>query len=134
MKSDHCLPGLGDAGAHVGQVMDASWATHVLGYWTRDAGVYSLEEGIRRLTSQPARVLGISDRGILKVGNKADINVIDYPRVGQGQPEYVYDFPNGAGRYTQPGCGFRLTLCNGEIVLENDNLTGTRPGQVLRHS
>ena len=134
MKSDHCLPGLGDAGAHVGQVMDASWATHVLGYWTRDAGVYSLEEGIRRLTSQPARVLGISDRGILKVGNKADINVIDYPRVGQRQPEYVYDFPNGAGRYTQPGCGFKLTLCNGEIVLENDNLTGTRPGQVLRHS
>lgn len=133
MKSDYCLPGLGDAGAHVGQVMDASWATHVLGYWTRDAGVYSLEEGIRRITSQPARVLGISNRGTLKVGNRADINVIDYARVGQRQPEYVYDFPNGAGRYTQPGCGFKLTLCNGEIVLENDKLTGARPGQVLRH-
>ncbi|MDA0791587.1 MAG: amidohydrolase family protein [Proteobacteria bacterium] len=133
MKSDHCLPGLGDAGAHVGQVMDATWATHVLGYWTRDAGVYTLPDGIRRMTSEPARVLGIKDRGTLEVGKRADINVIDYEKVGQYQPEYVHDFPNGAGRYTQPGCGFRATICNGEIVLENDKHTGARPGRIIRH-
>ena len=133
MKSEHCLPGLGDAGAHVGQVMDATWATHVLGYWTRDAGVYTLPEGIRRMTMQPAHVLGITDRGTLEVGRRADVNVIDYDRVGQYQPEYVYDFPNGAGRYTQPGCGFKATICNGEIVVENDQLTGARPGKILRH-
>ena len=133
MKSDYCLPGLGDAGAHVGQVMDASWATHVLGYWTRDQGVYSLAEGIRRMTSEPARVIGIKDRGTLQVGKQADINVIDYDRVGQLQPQYVYDFPNGAGRYTQPGRGFRATICNGEIILENDTHTGERPGRIIRH-
>jgi N-acyl-D-aspartate/D-glutamate deacylase len=133
MKSEYCLPGLGDAGAHVGQVMDASWATHVLGYWTRDAGVYSLAEGIRRMTSEPARVIGIKDRGTLEVGRCADVNVIDYARVGQLQPQYVHDFPNGAGRYTQPGCGFRATICNGEIILENDVHTGARPGRIIRH-
>lgn len=133
MKSEHCLPGLGDAGAHVGQVMDATWATHVLGYWTRDTGVYSLPEGIRRMTSQPARVIGITDRGTLQLGKRADINVIDYERVGQYQPEYVYDFPNGAGRYTQPGCGFKATICNGEVILEDDVHTGLRPGKIIRH-
>ena len=113
--------------------MDASWATHVLGYWTRDQGVYSLAEGIRRMTSEPARVIGIKDRGTLQVGKQADINVIDYDRVGQLQPQYVYDFPNGAGRYTQPGRGFRATICNGEIILENDTHTGERPGRIIRH-
>ena len=132
MKSEHCLPGLGDAGAHVGQVMDATWATHVLGYWTRDTGVYTLSEGIRRMTSQPAHVIGITDRGTLAVGKRADVNVIDYEKVGQYLPEYVHDFPNGAGRYTQPGCGFKATICNGEIVNENDQLTGARPGRILR--
>ncbi|MCH2569466.1 MAG: amidohydrolase family protein, partial [Pseudomonadales bacterium] len=132
MKSKHCLPGLGDAGAHVGQVMDATWATHVLGYWTRDRGVYSLSEGIRRMTSQPAHVIGITDRGTLEVGKRADVNVIDYEKVGQYLPEYVHDFPNGAGRYTQPGCGFKATICNGEIVTEDDQLTGARPGRILR--
>ncbi|MAW27356.1 MAG: amidohydrolase [Gammaproteobacteria bacterium] len=132
MKSEHCLPGLGDAGAHVGQVMDATWATHVLGYWTRDRGVYSLTEGIRRMTSQPAHVIGITDRGTLEVGKRADVNVIDYEKVGQYLPEYVHDFPNGAGRYTQPGCGFKATICNGEIVTEDDQLTGARPGRILR--
>ena len=132
MKSEHCLPGLGDAGAHVGQVMDATWATHVLGYWTRDRGVYSLSEGIRRMTSQPAHVIGITDRGTLEVGKRADVNVINYEKVGQYLPEYVHDFPNGAGRYTQPGCGFKATICNGEIVTEDDQLTGARPGRILR--
>lgn len=133
LRSDYCLPGLGDAGAHVGQVMDATWSTHLLGYWTRDRGVYSLPEGIRRMTSMPARVLGLGDRGRLAVGLAADVNVIDYARVGQLQPEYVYDFPAGAGRYTQRGCGFDATFCNGQLVLAGDRLTGARPGVILRH-
>ena len=112
--------------------MDATWATHVLGYWTRDAGVYSLPEGIRRMTSQPARVIGIRDRGKLEVGMRADVNVIDYDKVGQYQPEFVYDFPNNAGRYTQAGCGFRATICNGRIILAHDKHTGERPGEILR--
>lgn len=133
MQSRHCLPGLGDAGAHVGQVMDASWATHVLGYWTRDTGVYSLPEGIRRMTSEPARIIGITDCGTLEVGKRADVNVIDYDRVGQYHPRYVHDFPNGAGRYTQAGCGFRATICNGEVIVEHDQHTGARPGRIVRH-
>ena len=84
------------------------------------------------MTSQPAHVIGITDRGTLAVGKRADVNVIDYEKVGQYLPEYVHDFPNGAGRYTQPGCGFKATICNGEIVNENDQLTGARPGRILR--
>ncbi len=134
MVSDHCLPGLGDAGAHVGQVMDASWSTQVLGYWTRDAGIYTLQEAIRKMTSQPAHVIGITDRGTLTPGLAADINVIDYARVGQYHPQYVHDFPNGAGRYTQAGCGFRATVCNGQIIVENDTHTGMRSGQIIRRT
>ena len=85
------------------------------------------------MTSEPARIIGITDRGKLAVGMRADVNVIDYAKVGQYQPEFVHDFPNGAGRYTQAGCGFKATVCNGHIILENDKHTGARPGEILRY-
>ena len=133
ITTDWCMPGLGDAGAHVGQVMDCGWATFTLSYWHRDRSVYTLEEAVRRITSVPAHVMGLTDRGTLKVGAKADINVIDIERLSECYPEFAYDFPNGAGRFIQRAKGYRATICNGQLVLENDELTGAQAGSVLRH-
>ena len=77
LSTDWAMPGLGDAGAHVSQVMDAGWATFVLSHWHRKVGLYSLEEAVRRLAAVPAEVLGLNDRGVLAVGKRADINVIE---------------------------------------------------------
>ncbi len=126
------LPGLGDAGAHVGQVMDSGWCSFVLGHWVREEGLFSVEEAIRRMSSAPARIMGCRDRGVLAPGMKADVNVIDLERVRERMPEYVHDFPGGAGRFVQRAHGYRATICNGEIILEDDALTGARGGAVLR--
>ena len=126
------LPGLGDAGAHVGQVMDSGWCSFVLSHWVREEGLFPVEEAVRRMTSAPARILGFEDRGCLAVGKKADVNVIDLGRVAELMPEFVHDFPGGAGRFIQKARGYRATVCNGEVILENDELVGTRSGRILR--
>lgn len=131
--SQDCLPGLGDAGAHVTQVMDAGWATFILSHWVRERGLSSLEEGVRRITSAPARVIGLKDRGVLAPGMRADVNVFDAARIGERQPEIVHDFPGGAPRYVQRSVGYRATLVNGRVNLLDGELTGERAGQVPRH-
>jgi N-acyl-D-aspartate/D-glutamate deacylase len=132
ISGGHILPGLGDAGAHVGQVMDSGWCSFVLAHWVRERGLFTAEEAVRRMSSAPARIMGLADRGTLAPGWKADVNVIDLARVGERMPEYVRDFPNGAGRFVQRGRGYRATLCNGAVILENDAHTGARGGAVLR--
>ena len=132
-KSENCFPSLGDAGAHVSQIMDAGWPSFTLAHWVRESGVYSLEEGVRRLTSGPARVLGIGDRGTIAKGMRADINVFDPDTVAERQPELVHDFPGGAPRYIQKSFGYQNTIVNGEVTLEDGELTGERGGNVLRH-
>ena len=132
-KSEHIFPSLGDAGAHVSQIMDAGWPSFVLSHWIRDAKLYSLEEGIRRLTSGPARVLGLNDRGTLKTGMKADVNVFDPTAVAERQPELVHDFPGGAPRYIQKSLGYKTTLVNGTVTLVDGEHVGERAGRVLRH-
>lgn len=130
--SEHVYPGLGDAGAHVSQVMDADWATFTLGHWVRREGLYSIGEAIRRFTSGPARVMGLKDRGTLAVGQRADINVIDFARLTQLRPAIVNDFPGGAPRYVQRARGYKATLVNGTVNIADDQLTGARAGEVLR--
>jgi N-acyl-D-aspartate/D-glutamate deacylase len=132
ISGERVLPGLGDAGAHVGQIMDSGWATFVLSHWVREEGLYTVGEAIRRMTSAPARILGVSDRGRLETGLKADINVIDLARVRERMPEFVHDFPGGHGRFTQRAEGYRATLCNGEVILRDDEHTGARAGNVMR--
>jgi len=131
--SNHVLPSLGDAGAHVSQIIDADWATFVLKYWVKERRVYSLSEGIKRMTSDAARVLGLKDRGQLAVGKRADINVIDFDRLTQLQPRIVHDFPGGAPHFTQRARGYKATLVNGAINVLDDQSTGARAGMVLRH-
>ena len=87
------FPGVGDAGAHVSMVMDAGWATFVLSHWIREDGLFSMGEGIRRLTSAPARIVGLTDRGSLSPGKRADITIFDADRVAEGYPYRVNDFP-----------------------------------------
>jgi N-acyl-D-amino-acid deacylase len=132
IKTDWVVPNQGDAGAHVSQMNDSGCTSFVLSHWVRDKGTFTLPDAIRRLTSLPASVLGLDDRGILAVGKKADINVIDTDNVAERQPELVHDMPFGAARFIQRGKGYRATLCNGQVVLENDELTGDRAGRVIR--
>jgi len=123
--------GLADAGAHVGQIMDASQPTFFLANWVRERGVFPIEEGVRRLTSDTANLFGLHDRGVLREGSFADVNVIDLDALGLQLPEYVHDFPGGAGRYVQRATGYRATVVNGRITLEDGRHTGDLPGAML---
>lgn len=127
------LPSLGDAGAHVSQIIDADWATFTLKYWIKEKKVYSLAQGIQRMTSDGARVMGLKDRGTLAVGKRADVNVFDLERVTQLQPHIVHNFPGGAPHFTQRARGYHATLVNGVVNVRNDESTGARAGMVLRH-
>jgi N-acyl-D-aspartate/D-glutamate deacylase len=133
-KSEHIFPGLGDAGAHVSQIMDAGWSTFMLAYWHRETGYYSMGQVIQKMTSGPARVVGLEDRGLIKEGMRADINVFDADKVSEQQPELVHDFPGGAPRYIQKANGYKATIVNGQVSVLDGELTGTRAGQVLRHN
>ena len=133
IEHEHVFPGLGDAGAHVSQIMDAGWSTFLLSHWVRDTGRYSMGEGIRRLTSGPARVIGITDRGTLQPGMRADVNVFDADAVIECQPQLVHDFPGGAPRYIQRSKGYKTTIVNGEVNVVDGEHTGARAGEVLRH-
>jgi N-acyl-D-aspartate/D-glutamate deacylase len=131
---ERVIPGLSDAGAHVSQVMDSGVTSFILSHWVRREGLYSLAEGVRRLTAGPARVIGLKDRGRLAPGLRADINVFDLDRVGEAYPELVHDFPGGAPRYIQRSTGYVATLVNGEVTFRNGQHTGARAGRVLRHA
>ena len=132
ITTEWAMPGLGDAGAHVSQMIDSGWSTFILSHWHRDSGVYSLEEAVRRISAVPAGVLGLEDRGLLAVGKRADVNVFDISRLEERMPEIVNDFPFGAPRFIQRAAGYKATLCNGDFVLRDDELTGAQPGRVLR--
>jgi N-acyl-D-aspartate/D-glutamate deacylase len=126
------IVGLGDAGAHVTGMCDSSFPTYVLVHWCRERGTWSLEEGVRRLTSDPADAFGLAGRGRLAPGACADVCVIDYARLAMEVPEFVHDFPAGAGRWTQRARGYDFVIVNGEIAIEGDRHTGRLPGRVLR--
>ncbi len=127
------FPGVGDAGAHVGFVMDAGWSTFVLSHWVREDGLFTMGEAVQRLTSASARILGIQDRGALTPGLRADINVFDADTVAETFPYRVSDFPAGASRLTGGSVGYKATLVNGQFNVIDGELTDTRAGMVVRH-
>jgi N-acyl-D-aspartate/D-glutamate deacylase len=124
--------GLGDSGAHVGLIMDASLPTWFLLHWVRDRGTFTIEDAVRRMTSDTAGIFGVADRGTLRQGAFADVNVFDLDGLALHCPEYVHDFPAGAGRYVQRADGYRATLVNGQVFVENGNPTGVHAGRTLR--
>jgi N-acyl-D-amino-acid deacylase len=132
MRMPHCVPMLGDAGAHVGILVDADSPTFLLSELTRKRGVYSLEEAIHRITGQSAAVVGLRKRGELRTGWYADINVIDYDALDTCHPEFVNDFPHGGGRFIVKSKGYLATIVGGRIVVEDGRHTGQRPGRVIR--
>lgn len=132
LAADHVYPGLADTGAHAGQICDADMSTHYLSYWHRERGLASLADAVRRITSLPAGVLGLVDRGTVETGRFADLNVFDLEALGSQHPVYVNDFPNGAGRLKIGSRGYAATIVNGEVVTEQGANTGARPGRVIR--
>ena len=132
LAMDHVYPGLADTGAHAGQICDADMSTHYLTYWQRERQLATLPEAVRRLSSMPAGVLGLKERGTLQVGSFADINVFDIDTLASEHPTYVNDFPGGAGRLQIRARGYAATIVNGAVVTEQGNNTGARPGRVIR--
>ena len=126
--------GLADAGAHVGQILDASQPTFLLSYWIRERQRWALEEGIRRLTSDTADLFGLAGRGRLTPGSFADVNVLDFDALDMPPPSYVHDFPQGAGRYVQGSTGYDYTLINGQVFMDHGEHTGAFPGSMLKNS
>ncbi len=126
------MMGLADSGAHVGQILDASQPTFFLSYWVKERGLVPVEEGVRRITSDTAAFAGLPGRGELRTGAYADLNVIDWDALSLPLPEYVHDFPGGAGRFVQRARGYDCTLVNGQVFMQAGEHTGALAGQVLR--
>lgn len=137
MRHPKALPGLSDGGAHVGTICDASFPTYLLAHWTRDRldrgkpGI-ALPRAVQMLTADAADYLGLTDRGRIQVGQRADLNVINYEGLSLGVPVMVQDLPAGGQRLLQPVEGYRATFVNGVQVIENDRVTEARPGRLVR--
>ena len=126
------IMGLADAGAHVGQILDASQPTWFLTHWVRDRGLLDIGRAVQRLTSDTADFAGLTGRGRIAPGSAADLNVIDWGALELPLPEFVHDLPGGAGRWIQRADGYVATVVNGAVALENGEHTGELAGQVLR--
>ena len=134
IRRDDVVLGLGDGGAHYGMICDASYPTFMLAHWARDrAGArLTVTETIRMLTSVPARVAGLSDRGRIALGYKADLNVIDHAGLTLHKPVIVHDLPGGGRRLDQTADGYVATIVSGEVIAENGVPTAARPGRLIR--
>jgi N-acyl-D-aspartate/D-glutamate deacylase len=133
LNNPSILIGLGDGGAHVDMLCDAGYPTYLLGTWVRERGVMKLEEAVRRLTSDPADLFGIRDRGRLLPGLAADVAIFDPATIGSSnRGERRYDLPGGGKRMVMPSRGVQYTIVNGAITYAQGALTGMAAGQALR--
>ena len=134
LRRDDVVLGLGDGGAHYGMICDASYPTFLLAHWARDraSGRFSVPEAVRELTSVPARVAGLADRGRIAVGYKADLNVIDHAALRLHKPVISYDLPAGGRRLDQTAEGYVATVVSGQVIAENGVPTDARPGKLVR--
>jgi N-acyl-D-aspartate/D-glutamate deacylase len=128
------LPGLSDGGAHVGTICDASFTTFLMTHWARDRskGRIPLERIIQMQAHDTARFLGLSDRGRLAPGLRADINVIDFENLALLHPTMRKDLPAGGQRLMQQANGYIATLVDGQVINRNGKLTEARPGRLVR--
>jgi len=128
------VTGLSDAGAHVTLICDGSAPTTQLTYWTRDRedDQLPIEFVVNKQTARNAELYGFDDRGVLEVGKRADVNVIDHEKLSVAAPVAHHDLPAGGTRLMQPVQGYVATLCNGVVTRENDTDTGAFPGRLVR--
>ena len=137
MQDPAAILGLADGGAHCGTICDASMPTYVLTHWVRDrtrGPRLSVEDAIRRLTSQPADLYGLTDRGRVAEGLRADLNVIDPVALKLHAPRAVSDLPAGGRRILQDASGYRATIVKGAVTRRDGVDTGARPGRLIRNS
>ena len=135
LRHPHTLVSLGDGGAHVGMLCDASAFTYMLSHWVRDRTQgerMPLPWAVRRITRDNALALGLADRGLLQPGYKADLNVIDLDRLTLHCPEPVYDLPGGGRRLVQRAEGYAATVVSGVAVYREGEATGALPGRLVR--
>jgi N-acyl-D-aspartate/D-glutamate deacylase len=129
-----CVMGLGDGGAHVGIISDASFTTYLLTHWGRDRAKGRFDPGwlIKRQTADTARAVGLADRGVLAPGMKADINVIAFDALRLSAPSMAYDLPAGGKRLLQRASGYDATIVSGEITYRDGVPTEALPGKLVR--
>ncbi|MFZ4371871.1 MAG: N-acyl-D-amino-acid deacylase family protein [Mycobacterium sp.] len=134
IRRDDVVLGLGDGGAHYGMICDASYPTFVLAHWARDraSGRLSVAEAVRLMTSVPAKVAGLADRGRIALGYKADLNVIDHAGLTLHKPVITHDLPAGGRRLDQTADGYVATIVSGEVIAHNGVPTSARPGRLIR--
>jgi N-acyl-D-aspartate/D-glutamate deacylase len=132
LANRNAIMGLGDGGAHVGFILDAGFPTWLLTYWGRERRRFPVAELVRRLTSDTAAAAGLADRGVIAVGRKADLNVIDYDRLGFGRPYVSYDLPAGGKRLLQKAEGYVATVVSGVVSYRDGRATGTLAGQLVK--
>ena len=135
MRHPHTVLGLGDGGAHVGMICDGSFPTSMLTHWTRDrtrGSKLPLEWVIKAQSRDTALAVGLADRGLLKPGYKADLNVIDHARLTLHRPSVAYDLPTGGRRLVQHADGYEATIVSGEITYREGKPTRALPGKLIR--
>jgi N-acyl-D-aspartate/D-glutamate deacylase len=135
MEHPNVLFGLSDGGAHCGVIADAGMPSFILAHWARDrtkGDRFPLEFLVRKLSSDTARAYGMKNRGELKPGYLADINVINFDRLRLHRPEAIYDLPTGGRRLVQRVEGYRYTVKSGQVTFENGEFTGALPGTLVR--
>jgi N-acyl-D-aspartate/D-glutamate deacylase len=132
VQDKRLMIGLSDGGAHLNMLCDAGYSTHMLERWVRDTGALSLEEGVRKLTSEPADFFGIKNRGRIELGCKADLVLLDPDTVACGDKQVVNDLPSGGKRFVTPAAGIHATFVNGTMLYQNGEYVGGLPGRVLR--
>jgi N-acyl-D-amino-acid deacylase len=135
MQHPNVLFGLSDGGAHCGVIADAGMPTFILTHWARDRAKgpkFPLEFLVRKLTSDTARAYGLNDRGQLKPGLLADVNIIDFEALRLHRPEAISDLPAGGKRLVQRAEGYRYTLKSGQVTFEDGEHTGALPGGLVR--
>jgi N-acyl-D-aspartate/D-glutamate deacylase len=132
LANRNSIMGLGDGGAHVAFILDAGYQTWLLTHWGKTRQRWSMPELIRRLTSDTAQAAGLHDRGVLAVGKKADINIIDWDRLGCDKPYVVHDLPAGGKRLLQKVHGYDATIVSGRVTFRCGEATGELPGKLVR--
>ena len=136
LNHPYSISGLGDAGAHCGAISDASFPTTLIQHWGRDrkrGKKIPLEKLISMQTLETSRLLGITDRGVLKEGYKADINVIDFENLTLHEPEVLHDLPAGGRRLVQRASGYEYTIVSGQIAFKDGESTGALNGRLIRN-
>ena len=134
LASDATLIALGDGGAHYGLICDASYTTFALMHWARDRkdGRFSLPWMVNALTRKPALAVGLADRGLVRPGYKADLNILDFDRLALHTPEVLFDLPGGGRRMVQRATGYDATIVSGAITYRNGEATGALSGRFVR--